>query len=236
LWKQAVSEAIDANFLDTLVPCLYFGRNIHSARGDLMPTVNKKKQKAILNAALELFSEQGFHDAPMAQLAEQAHVGVGSIYRYFKDKNKLIEELYKEVDEALQMAIINGVDPTLSTKQQFLHLITNLIHFLKDHPHEFKFLEQYYHSPFGIDKKREKLLLENPSDSQTPFIKLFSGNSSKDVKTLPAQALYALAFGPVLFLIRDAMAGLIKLDEALITQVAEGCWDAISSKTGDLVT
>jgi AcrR family transcriptional regulator len=201
-----------------------------------MPSINIKKQKAILAAALELFSEQGFHDAPMAQLARQAHVGVGSIYRYFKDKNRLIEELYAAVDEKLQRAIINGVDPTLSTKQQFLRLIVNLIHFLKDHPHEFKFLEQYYHSPFGMDKKREKLLLENPSECQNPFTKLFSGHSCKELKPLPTAALQALAFGPVLFLIRDAMAGLIDLDEALIAQVAEGCWDAVSSKTGALPT
>ncbi|MEA3363225.1 MAG: TetR/AcrR family transcriptional regulator [Thermodesulfobacteriota bacterium] len=201
-----------------------------------MSSVNKVKQKAILKAALELFSEQGFHNAPMARLADQAHVGVGSTYRYFKNKSELIDQLYEEVDEALQMAIISGLDTTLSTRQQFLHLIINLIHFLKDHPHEFKFLEQYYHSPYGIDKKREKLLLDNTSDNKTPFIKIFSGGSSKDVKAMPGQVLHAFSFGPVIFLIRDELAGLVKLDEALILQVAEGCWDAISNRDAVLTT
>ncbi|MCW8859039.1 MAG: TetR/AcrR family transcriptional regulator [Deltaproteobacteria bacterium] len=196
-----------------------------------MLPVKKTKQKIIMQAALELFAEQGFHDAPMSQLAEQAQVGVGSVYRYFKDKNELIEKLYFEVDEALQMAIIKNVDQTLSTRQQFLQLITNLIHFLRDHPHEFKFLEQYYHSPFGIDKKREKLLLENGANQKNPFMQLFFSDKTKAVKTLPGPVLHALAFGPVLFLLRDAMAGLVELDDALIEHMAKGCWDAIRIST-----
>ena len=196
-----------------------------------MSPIKTTKQKAILTAALELFAEQGFHASPMAQLADRAHVGVGSIYRYFKDKNELIETLYEEVDEALQIAIIQGIDPSLSTQQQFLHLIINLTHFLKDHPHEFKFLEQYYHSPYGIDKKREKLLLDNTTERQSPFAKLFFDGSSNEIKSLPGQVLHALTFGPILFLIRDAMAGLIELNDALIIQVADGCWDAIRNRT-----
>ena len=195
-----------------------------------MSSIDENKRKAILISALELFSEDGFHNAPMARLADQANVGVGSIYRYFKDKNTLIETLYEEVDEALQMAIIDGVDPTHSTRKQFLHLIINLTCFLKDHPHEFKFLEQYYHSPFGIEKKREKLLLEKISDRQNPFMKLFFEGSRKEIKPLPVPLLHALAFGPVLFLLRDAMAGLVKLDEAMIIQLADGCWDAIRNR------
>lgn len=195
-----------------------------------MSSINQEKQQAILNAALELFAEQGFHDAPMAKLAEQANVGVGSIYRYFNDKNKLIEALYHAVDEALQMAIIEGVNPALTTREQFLQLITNLIHFLKDHPQEFKFLEQYYHSPFGIDKKREKLLLENTAGRKNPFIELFFAGNNKKIKPLPGQVLHALAFGPILFLLRDAMAGLVELTDDLIFKVAEGCWDAISAE------
>ncbi|MCD6581970.1 MAG: TetR/AcrR family transcriptional regulator [Desulfuromusa sp.] len=196
-----------------------------------MPSINKMKQKTILKVALELFSEDGFHNAPMARLADQANVGVGSIYRYFKDKNELIETLYEEVDEALQIAIIEGIDQELPTKQQFLHLIVNFVHYLKDHPHEFKFLEQYYHSPYGIDKKRGKLLLDSTTVQQSPFLKLFFGSSGKEIKPVPVPVLHALAFGPVLFLLRDAIAGLVELDEALITQVADGCWDAIRTRT-----
>lgn len=195
-----------------------------------MSSVNENKKQAILKAALELFAEQGFHDAPMAVLATRAKVGVGSIYRYFIDKNGLIDDLYHEVDTALQQAMMQGVDRHLSTRQQFLQFITNLILFLDQHPQEFKFLEQYYHSPFGIDKKREQLLLENRQGGKNHFMELFFKGSNAEIKGLPIPVLLALAFGPVLFLLRDAIAGLVELNETVIAQVAEGCWDAIKNR------
>jgi AcrR family transcriptional regulator len=54
-----------------------------------MPAQSGKKE-ALLNAALKLIACQGFHAAPMSQIAEEAHIGVGTIYRYFKNKEELI--------------------------------------------------------------------------------------------------------------------------------------------------
>ncbi|NOQ41973.1 MAG: hypothetical protein GQ563_05675, partial [Desulfuromusa sp.] len=50
------------------------------------------------------------------------------------------------------------------------------------------------------------------------------------------QVLHALTFGPILFLIRDAMAGLVELNDTLIIQVADGCWDAIRNRTACKIT
>jgi len=188
---------------------------------------NFVKHSAILQTALVLFADHGFHDAPMAKLAESANVGVGTIYRYFNNKNNLIQVLYKSVEEALHQAIIEEVDPSFSTELQFKHLITNLVHYLYAHPTVFKFLEQYYHSPFGLEKKREKLFLDDTSTSNNAFGAIFSKHPANSIKALPISALHALAFGPVLFLLRDAIGGLIEMSESLVQMVTEGCWDAI---------
>ena len=191
------------------------------------------KYNAILQAALELFANHGFHDAPMAKLAKCANVGVGTIYRYFKNKNNLIQELYKKVDVELHQAIIEKVNPSLSIELQFKRLITNLVHYLYAHPTIFKFLEQYYHSPFGFEKKREKLFLDNTSTRNNAFSTIFSKHPDRSIKPLPIPALYALAFGPVLFLIRDATGGLIEMNESFVQIVTEGCWDAIKRNETD---
>ncbi|HLA27163.1 MAG TPA: helix-turn-helix domain-containing protein [Syntrophales bacterium] len=39
------------------------------------------KRGEIIQAALELIAEQGFHGAPMALIADKAGVGAGTIYR-----------------------------------------------------------------------------------------------------------------------------------------------------------
>jgi len=192
-----------------------------------MPAINQQKRNDILEAALEQFAERGFHDAPMAQLAKKSNIAVGTIYRCFKDKEELIHELYKEVDDSLQSALVREVESTSSTQQEFVDLVSNLIHYLADHPHEFKFLEQYYNSPFGIEKKREKFLISGSSGQQSAFRNFFSGTTNNDIKSLPGHVLHALTFGPVIFLLRDVASGLIELDESLIKTLAEGCWDAI---------
>jgi AcrR family transcriptional regulator len=55
-----------------------------------MTSEKTDKRAALLEAALELFAENGFHGAPTSLIAERAGVGVGTIYRYFKDKDELI--------------------------------------------------------------------------------------------------------------------------------------------------
>ena len=49
-----------------------------------------EKREAIIQAALTLFAEHGFHNAPMSLLAKQAGVSAGTIYLYFADKDDLI--------------------------------------------------------------------------------------------------------------------------------------------------
>jgi len=48
------------------------------------------KRDDIVRAALELIAENGFHGAPMAMIADKAGVGAGTIYRYFENKEVLI--------------------------------------------------------------------------------------------------------------------------------------------------
>jgi AcrR family transcriptional regulator len=50
-----------------------------------------RQREELLAAALELFSERGFHNVSMHEIAQKAEFAVGTLYRFFKDK----EDLYK---------------------------------------------------------------------------------------------------------------------------------------------
>ena len=47
-------------------------------------------------AALHLFAERGVDATPVPMIAEQAGVAVGSLYRYYANKNELVARLYAE--------------------------------------------------------------------------------------------------------------------------------------------
>jgi len=57
----------------------------------------KDKRTAILEAALKLFTERGFHGTSTAQISKDAGVATGTLFNYFPTKEDLINSLYFEV-------------------------------------------------------------------------------------------------------------------------------------------
>lgn len=62
-----------------------------------MPVVRdpEDKKERILTSALRLFTEKGFEGTPIPDLAKDAGIGAGTIYRYYKNKEELVNELYR---------------------------------------------------------------------------------------------------------------------------------------------
>jgi TetR/AcrR family fatty acid metabolism transcriptional regulator len=57
---------------------------------------NQEKFQRILEAAIKVFAEQGFHQATIAQIARQAGVADGTIYLYFKNKDDILVHFFNE--------------------------------------------------------------------------------------------------------------------------------------------
>jgi len=55
-----------------------------------------RHRREILAAALELFTEKGFHNTPMHQIAERAEFAIGTLYKFFRDKEDLYRSLVME--------------------------------------------------------------------------------------------------------------------------------------------
>lgn len=53
--------------------------------------MSKEKLKQIQQAAIQVFAEKGFAEATIAEIAETAGIGKGTIYEYFKSKEALLE-------------------------------------------------------------------------------------------------------------------------------------------------
>ena len=64
----------------------------------------RDKREQILSAALELFSQNGFADTRLDDVAKRADVAKGTIYLYFKDKETLFQELLRaEISPVIAM-------------------------------------------------------------------------------------------------------------------------------------
>src|SRR5664279_587210 len=96
------------------------------------------KRDEIVRATLELIAEQGFHGAPMAMIAERAGVGTGTIYRYFENRDVLITELFRELEERLNPVIQEGYEPDKPIRERFLHAGTAILRYFIENPLDFK--------------------------------------------------------------------------------------------------
>jgi len=188
--------------------------------------VKLEKRDEIVRAALELIAENGFHGAPMAMIAEKAGVGAGTIYRYFENKDVLINELYRDLEGRLYAVLMEGYSAEKPVRERFLHLGTAILRYCISNPLDFRYLEQFHNSPYGVVHRRDKIL--GDTDQKDVYRELFEeGLAQQDVKQLPMVVLFALAFGPLITVARDHILGFVVLDEALIEQTIAACWDGL---------
>lgn len=196
-----------------------------------MEKVKKDKRAAIIRATLELVAERGFHGAPAAAIAERAGVGIGTIYRYFENKDVLIMAVMKDFEDRVAEELLKkGYMADGPVKERFTQLVRGILHYNIRHPREFKFIEQFMNSPYGAKCRSDKMYSElEPEGIAGAFISMFAdGISLGEVKDLPLPVLHAITFGPVTLAIRDHILGLVKMDEKLIDATVKACWDAVS--------
>lgn len=182
-----------------------------------------------MHAAMELIAERGFHDAPMSEIAEKAQVAAGTIYRYFENKDVLINELFREIEDKLMGVLQANYPLGKPVKEQFFYVFGELCRYFLTNPLHFRYMEQYFNSPYGISKRRDKLSGKNiDQNKRDALTEIFNAGISRQIlKDLPLIVLSSLAIGPMLYVIRDHTLGFVVLDEPLIRQITEACWDAI---------
>lgn len=64
-----------------------------------MKDVPKGKRELILEAAEKVFSEKGFFQAKVEEIAVEAGVGKGTVYEYFSSKEEVFQQMLLEVME-----------------------------------------------------------------------------------------------------------------------------------------
>lgn len=72
--------------------------NKRSQKGVKMKKSEEYRKEQILKAANTCFTQKGFHNTSMRAIAAEAEMSLGNIYRYYKNKEKLIES-FVESDE-----------------------------------------------------------------------------------------------------------------------------------------
>jgi AcrR family transcriptional regulator len=105
--------------------------NSKTNRGLFVQYLKADVKQKIISSALTEFSKSGYRNASMRDIAANADIVSGNIYRYFKNKEDLFEsavgptfELIQKVDQQFQEEITKGTDDFCSRfKNISLHIV-----------------------------------------------------------------------------------------------------------------
>ncbi|RLL42017.1 TetR/AcrR family transcriptional regulator [Oceanobacillus piezotolerans] len=96
-----------------------------------------EKQRAIIDAAIELFAEKGFAATSTNEIAKKAEVAEGTIFKHFKSKKGLLMSVVSPMMVKLMAPFIKNdinkvIDKEYDTFQEFIReMIENRTEFLK---------------------------------------------------------------------------------------------------------
>lgn len=120
----------------------------------------KDKRTAIMEAALKLFTERGFHGTSTAQISKEAGVATGTLFNYFPTKEDLINSLYFEVKGRLSRSMGKGIETESTFQERLRRLWSNSINWGVDNQEEFHFVGQFCSSPYITKYTREEVMKE----------------------------------------------------------------------------
>ena len=69
-----------------------------------------RQRQEMLAAALELFSEKGYHNVSMHEIAEKAEFAIGTLYKFFKNKEDLYKALVLEQSDKFHEALTKAIE------------------------------------------------------------------------------------------------------------------------------
>lgn len=148
----------------------------------------------IMDAALDLFTKDGFDSTPISAISMKAGVSTGLMYNYFESKDKLLEEMIREALRISKkgFATLSEIKDPFEQIEQFIRsaiygmkkkqtmLTSKLILFIQVKPNPsseiVKLLKEYnlnaYKTLEDIFKKME---LENPEQEARLLFAILSG-------------------------------------------------------------
>jgi TetR/AcrR family transcriptional regulator len=69
-----------------------------------------RQRQEMLAAALELFAEKGYHNVSMHEIAETAEFAIGTLYKFFQNKEDLYKALVLEQCDTFEEAISRAIE------------------------------------------------------------------------------------------------------------------------------
>ncbi len=183
------------------------------------------KRERILDAALGLFAERGYHGTAVPLVAKAAAVGAGTLYRYFESKQALVNELFRREKRAITDHVLGSFPFAAPPREQFHHFFERTVDYARSRPSSFQFLEHHHHAPY-LDEESLRLEREVTEYALNYVRMLKAAGIARDADD---HLFLVIVWGAIVRMMREAWSGTLALSDALLAQAEEACWQAIKA-------
>jgi len=112
----------------------------------------EERKDQLLECALRLFAEQGYHSTSIAQLIRQAGVARGTFYLYFKNKRDIFQQLLN-TNFTYIYRILPGLELTIGmNEKQLQNALLHSLRRLLSHKNSVDFINLVMQEAIGVDK------------------------------------------------------------------------------------
>ncbi|MEL0628355.1 TetR/AcrR family transcriptional regulator [Psychromonas aquatilis] len=184
------------------------------------------KRTQILNASETVLATYGFYAFSMQHVAEAAEVAIGTIYRYFANKEALLCELNKFIREDAAAKLFNGWQDSLSAKEKYDLVWENAFHCVLSTPKRLTLIEMLHFVP-NMHQTEINLF-----EDQT-FKRLFDfyqqGIDSKRFLDWDLFALFSVSFDTSIALAKQVIRGRYEPNQTELKKVRDASWAIIQN-------
>jgi len=192
------------------------------------PVVDDKRRR-VLDAAIKVFAERGYHGTTVPDVAKAARIGTGTFYHYFEHKQRLVNEVYRDAKLRLRSFLLGGLaDPDVtvpgSVQRWFFELWRRLAAYAQQDPYAFRFLEMQDHAEY-LDVESRQIDLT----TLTPLVMVAHRIYQRAGTTKRIDVVIALMWGAFVGLVKASRLGYLQLgpsglDDAGLEAAGEIVW------------
>ncbi|MDM5293040.1 TetR/AcrR family transcriptional regulator [Peribacillus simplex] len=185
--------------------------------------MSKNKQDDIFEAAMKLFAERGYDGTTVPMIADQAKVGAGTIYRYFANKESLVNSLFIKCALQFSEAIRTDFPSNSTIREQFTHILIRIFDFARKNVNAFIFINSHDDGYYLDENSKETF-----NDFLDFIIRVIEDGKEKGyIRSLPSSALIAMVYGPIVMLVKMIETGKLAETPELLKELEESAWNAI---------
>ena len=135
--------------------------------------IRKSRKYQILEAALEVFAQEGYHKASISKIATQAGISKGLMYNYFSSKEELLKAVVEHGIEGIQDSF-NDIDDDLDTPEELMIFIRGGINVIRQESHFYKlyFVVLFQADVYEIVKEKYQEMVGSMIEDVACYFKL----------------------------------------------------------------